>query len=124
MAYSNIGKRRLALHGMLIVPKFYINADNAAVILFVINIIVLALAARVNQFQEFFCMSPTHTPSCILTHHRTVVADLFPLALSIITLVYLSLSLLLDLGLENPFTAKAHFEIGAFGLLSVFWLGE
>jgi hypothetical protein len=59
-----------------------------------------------------------------LVNSLTVVADLFPLALSIITIVYLISSLLLCLGLENPFTAIAHFEIGAFGLLGVFWLGR
>jgi len=70
-----------------------------------VDIIVLALAARVNLFQDFF-----------------FVADLFPLALSIITLVLVSLLICIDLLLERAYTGRAQFEIGFFGVLSIFWL--
>lgn len=41
MAFSSVGKKKVAAH----------------VALYFVNIIVLALAARVNLFQEFFCES-------------------------------------------------------------------
>lgn len=74
-------------------------------ILLFVNIIVLALSARVNLFQGFF-------------FH----ADLFPLALSIITFVIIVFLLALDFALNNSYTGRAQFEIGVFGVLSIFWL--
>jgi len=89
MALSPLGKKKLA----------------AQVFLFVINIIVIALAARVNKFQDFFFF-----------------ADLFPLGLSIATLILLSFLLTTDLSLDNAYTGRAHMEVGIFGVLSIFWL--
>lgn len=88
-AFSPAGKKKLA----------------AQVFLFVINLIVLALAAQVNQFQDFF-----------------FIADLFPLGLSIATFVLLVFLLTTDLSLDNAYTGRAHMEIGIFGVLSIFWL--
>jgi len=76
----------------------------AHVALLLVNILVLALSVRVNVYQEYFFM-----------------ADKFPLILSAISMVYLALSILLDLGLETPFTGKAGFELPAFGIFSIFW---
>jgi len=70
-----------------------------------VDIIVLALAARVNQFQDFF-----------------YVADIFPLALSIISLVFLVTLTVLDFALADSYTARPQSEIGIFGILSIFWL--
>lgn len=73
----------------------------------VLDIVVLALSASVNIFQEFFFK-----------------ADLFPLVLSILTLVVLLLQIALDLKSENAFTARPAFEIPLFGTLTVFWLAS
>ncbi|KAF9447618.1 hypothetical protein P691DRAFT_671132 [Macrolepiota fuliginosa MF-IS2] len=89
MVFSSAGKKKLA----------------AQAFLFSINVIVLALAARVNQFQDFF-----------------YVADLFPLGLSIATLVLLVFLLSADLGYDNAYTGRAHVEVGIFGVLSLCWL--
>jgi len=78
-------------------------AAHAAVLL--VNILVLAFSTRVNRFQEFFFM-----------------ADLFPFGLSIATLIILTASIALDFAIEDSYTGRAQFEIGQFGLLSVFWL--
>jgi len=89
MAFSVVGKTKVAVHA----------------ILFLVNIFVLALSARVNNYQEFF-----------------YVADLFPLALSIITLVLLTTMLALDFATTASYTGRPQFEIGAFGVMSIFWL--
>ncbi|EIN05499.1 hypothetical protein PUNSTDRAFT_46856 [Punctularia strigosozonata HHB-11173 SS5] len=88
-----------------------------------VDIIVLALSARVNEFQEFF-----------------FVADKFPLIMSIITLVTLTFtyalpvavlcppwvnpmnSILLDASRENSFFGRAPFQLSWLFILSVFWL--
>jgi len=89
MSLSSFGKRVLSAYLMLLV----------------LDVIVIALAARVNIWQEFF-----------------FVADLFPLGLSIVTLV-LFLSLLLSGSpLKHTFVSRPSFHIGVFGLLSIFWL--
>jgi len=87
--YSSIGKTRL----------------NGYVSLFALNLIVLILSARVNQFQGFF-----------------FIADLFPLGLSITTFVVLFLMMMLDFSLHNSLTARPPFEIGVLSVLSIFWL--
>lgn len=74
--------------------------------LLLVTILSLALSARVNQFQDFF-----------------FVADLFPLALSIITFVFLVVMLLLDAMVPSSYTARPQFHIGLFGILSIVWLG-
>ncbi|GLB41086.1 hypothetical protein LshimejAT787_0903010 [Lyophyllum shimeji] len=89
MAFSTVGKAKVAAHAALLL----------------VNILVLAFSTRVNRFQEFFFM-----------------ADLFPFGLSIATLVLLTTAVALDFAIENSYTARAQFEIGHFGLLSVFWL--
>jgi len=66
---------------------------------------VLVLSVLVNIFQEFFFM-----------------ADLFPLVLSIVTLVILSLQITLDLTSKNAFTARPAFEIPLLGILTIVWL--
>ncbi|KAF5381639.1 hypothetical protein D9615_005493 [Tricholomella constricta] len=73
--------------------------------LFFVNILVLAFSTRVNHFQEFYFM-----------------ADLFPFGLSIVTLILLTITIALDFAVENSYTGRAQFEIGHFGLLSIFWL--
>ncbi|KAJ8078444.1 hypothetical protein AAF712_012105 [Marasmius tenuissimus] len=89
MAFSSVGKKKLAAQGLL----------------FFINILVLAFASRVNQFQEYF-----------------YVADLFPFALSIITLVLLTTMITLDLATTNAFIGRAQYEIGIFTVMSILWL--
>jgi len=78
---------------------------GALAVILLVDIIVLALSSRINQFQEFF-----------------FVADLFPLALSIITLVVVVVMLFLDFAVQNSFTARPPFIIGTFSILSIFWL--
>lgn len=87
--YSEVGKRRWKAYATL----------------YVVNIIVLALSTRVNQFQGFFFM-----------------ADLFPLGLSITTLVLLTFTFYLDFSQTNSFTARPPFEIAFLSLLNIFWL--
>ncbi|KAJ3737275.1 hypothetical protein DFJ43DRAFT_1046930 [Lentinula guzmanii] len=89
LGFTPVGKRKIAVH----------------VVLYCVNIIVLALSARVNLFQEFF-----------------FVADLFPLGLSIATLVILTVMLALDFACKNSYTGRPQFEIGVFAVLSIFWL--
>ncbi|CAL1710827.1 unnamed protein product [Somion occarium] len=89
MALSPAGKKKLA----------------AQIFLVLLDIAVLAFAARVNIFQEFYFM-----------------ADIFPFALSITTLAILVIMFLLELGISNSFTAKPPFEIGMLYVLSLFWL--
>jgi len=50
------------------------------------------------------------------------VADLFPLALSVVTLVMVVIMLFFDFAVHNSFTARPPFIIGSFSILSVFWL--
>jgi len=88
-SYSSIGKARLQVYAGL----------------YVINVVVLILASKVNQFQDFF-----------------FVADLFPLGLSITTLVILTAMLVLDFSLVNAFTGRPLFEIGLLSTLTIFWL--
>ncbi|KAL0958843.1 hypothetical protein HGRIS_014161 [Hohenbuehelia grisea] len=89
MSFSPAGKKQLAAYAAL----------------FVVNIIVLGLSARVNEFQEFF-----------------FIADLFPLGLSITTLVILSLLLILDARLPNSFAGRPQFRIPLFAVMTIFWL--
>ncbi|KAH9475925.1 hypothetical protein JR316_0011487 [Psilocybe cubensis] len=89
MPFSAVGKKKLAGHAAFLL----------------VDIIVLALATRVNQFQDFF-----------------YVADIFPLALSIISLILVVLLFTVDLALINSYTGRAQSEIGIFGVLSIFWL--
>ncbi|KAH9855594.1 hypothetical protein C2E23DRAFT_813940 [Lenzites betulinus] len=87
--FSTAGKTKLGVHGLLIV----------------FDVIALALAARVNIFQEFFFM-----------------ADLFPLGLAIATLIVLFFTLVLDLTLKNTPTARPAVYIGLLYVLSILWL--
>ncbi|KAJ3777220.1 hypothetical protein FB446DRAFT_718541 [Lentinula raphanica] len=87
--FTSVGKKKITVH----------------VVLYCVNIIVLALSARVNMFQEFF-----------------FVADLFPLGLSIATLVVLTTMLALDFICKTSYTGRPQFEIGVFTVLSIFWL--
>ncbi|KAL7283048.1 hypothetical protein PYCCODRAFT_1439990 [Trametes coccinea BRFM310] len=86
---SSVGKKKLGVHVLLIV----------------LDVIALALAARINIFQEFYFM-----------------ADLFPLGLAIATLIILFFMLVLDLAIQNVPTARPAFEIGILYVLSIFWL--
>jgi len=70
-----------------------------------VDILVLALSTRVNQFQDYF-----------------YIADIFPFALSIVSLILVSLLLMIDLALDNSYTGRPQTEIGIFGILSIFWL--
>ncbi|TFK37035.1 hypothetical protein BDQ12DRAFT_685715 [Crucibulum laeve] len=89
MAFSSVGRKKI----------------SAQVAFLLVNIVVLALAARVNSFQDFF-----------------FVADLFPLCMAIITLVVLVVLLSLDFALDNSYTGRAQSEIAVYGVLSIFWL--
>jgi len=75
------------------------------VVFLLVDIVVLALSTRVNRFQDFF-----------------YVADLFPFALSIISLVVVVLLLTLDLALDNSYSGRPQTTIGVFGVLGIFWL--
>ncbi|ESK91922.1 hypothetical protein Moror_10424 [Moniliophthora roreri MCA 2997] len=86
MAISSTGKKKIGIHGAQLL----------------VTIIVLALSARVNQFQEFF-----------------FAADLFPLALSIISLVLLAIMLSMDFALSRSYNK---FEIGILSVMTVLWL--
>jgi hypothetical protein len=77
----------------------------ASLFVFIANVLVLVFSTRVNQFQEFF-----------------FVADLFPLGLSILTLIFLVFTLSLDLFFPKSYTARPQFYIVTFGILSIFWL--
>ncbi|KAF9473469.1 hypothetical protein BDN70DRAFT_885794 [Pholiota conissans] len=87
--FSSVGRKKIA----------------AQAVFLLVDIIVLALSATVNRFQDFF-----------------YVADLFPFALSIVSLVVVVLLLAIDLALDNAYTARPQTEIGIYGLLSIFWL--
>jgi len=89
--FSQVGRKKTAWH----------------VCLYIVNIVVLALAVQVNSFQEFF-----------------FVADLFPFGLSIATLVLLTFLLALDLRFPTSYTGRPQFEIGFFATLTVFWLAS
>ncbi|KAI9457625.1 hypothetical protein BJY52DRAFT_465735 [Lactarius psammicola] len=70
-----------------------------------LNVVILALSARVNHFQDYF-----------------YIADVFPLALSAVTFGIAVLAFLLDVGLHNSPTARPSFEIAVLLILSIFWL--
>ncbi|KAJ6551473.1 hypothetical protein B0H19DRAFT_1030786 [Mycena capillaripes] len=89
MAFSSVGRKKVAAH----------------IFLLLINIIVLALSTRVNQYQEWF-----------------FIADRFPFILSIITFVLLGIMTILDFVTNNSFTGRPQFEIGMFSVLGIFWL--
>ncbi|KAF8154669.1 hypothetical protein B0H34DRAFT_532340 [Crassisporium funariophilum] len=86
MFLSSVGRKQLAGHAAFLL----------------VDIIVLALSSRVNDFQDFFY--------------------LFPFALSIISLVLVFISVILDLALDNSYTGRPQVKIGLFGVLSIFWL--
>ncbi|KAJ7254668.1 hypothetical protein B0H12DRAFT_1114730 [Mycena haematopus] len=89
MAFSSVGRSKVAAH----------------VFLLLINIIVLALSTRVNQYQEYF-----------------FIADRFPFVLSIITFVLLGLMTIVDFATADSYTGRPQFEIGVFSVLGIFWL--
>ncbi|KAH8096815.1 hypothetical protein BXZ70DRAFT_1065896 [Cristinia sonorae] len=89
MAFSAVGRKKLAVY----------------IFLLLLDIAVIALATRVNRFQEFFFM-----------------ADLFPLALSVVTLILLLVMLAMDVTIKNTFMTRPPFEIGLFCVLSILWL--
>ncbi|KAE9402573.1 hypothetical protein BT96DRAFT_879448 [Gymnopus androsaceus JB14] len=89
LGFTSVGRKKVAAH----------------LTLYFLNIIVLALAARVNSFQEFF-----------------YAADLFPLGLSITSLVILTVMITLDFATSSSYTGRPQFEIGVFAVLSLFWL--
>lgn len=71
----------------------------------VIDIIVLGLSASLNVYQEFF-----------------FTADIFPLVLSVVTLVVLLLHIGFDLAFQNAFTARPAFEVPSLATLTALWL--
>jgi len=71
----------------------------------VLDIVVLGLSVSVNIFQEFF-----------------FGADLFPLLLSVATLIILLLQIVFDLTSENAMTARPVFEIPLLGSFTIVWL--
>ncbi|OCH84080.1 hypothetical protein OBBRIDRAFT_799397 [Obba rivulosa] len=91
-ALSAVGKKRAAMYASLIV---------------ILDVAVLALAARVNIFQEFFFM-----------------ADVLPFALSIVTLGLLLITLTINFSGINCFLTRPTFETGFLLCLSVLWLAS
>lgn len=78
---------------------------SAYAFIIVLSIVVLALSVSVNTFQEFF-----------------FVADLFPMLLSIVTLVIMPLQIMFEVKFENAFTARPAFEVPLLGALTIVWL--
>jgi hypothetical protein len=130
-----------------------------AAFIIVLDIVVLGLSVSVNIFQEFFCKShPARFLTCLgplmganLMCLPTVGADLFPLLLSVATLIILLLQcvapvrcspcnintltrfciplpsyhrIVFDLTSENAMTARPVFEIPLLGSFTIVWLGE
>lgn len=114
---------------------------------FVVNLVVLALSVKVNDFQEYFCKYPLENPIPVAVLRliaNAVMADLFPLGLSITTLVILvalyvqSLfashlihhpdvnfsRFIVDFAIVENYSGRPQFTIPLFAILSVFWLGE
>ncbi|KZT25596.1 hypothetical protein NEOLEDRAFT_1133599 [Neolentinus lepideus HHB14362 ss-1] len=71
----------------------------------VLDVAAVAFSARINIIQEFFFM-----------------ADLFPLGLSIATLILILLMLILNLTVVDSFLVRAPFQIGNLFVLSLLWL--
>jgi hypothetical protein len=55
MAFSSVGRTKVAAHREYFFNPRKYPTNIFAVFLLLINIIVLALSTRVNQFQEYFC---------------------------------------------------------------------
>ncbi|KAJ7176614.1 hypothetical protein C8R46DRAFT_988708 [Mycena filopes] len=89
MAFSTTGSKKVAAH----------------ISILVLNLIVLILSARVNQYQDFF-----------------FIADRFPLILSIITFVLLGAMTVVDFVSSTSFTGRPQFEVGVLSVLGIFWL--
>lgn len=58
--FSSVGKKKLGVHGtsyarLWLCYRYVGVLIGAAVLLIVLDVIALALAARVNIFQEFYC---------------------------------------------------------------------
>ncbi|EMD32478.1 hypothetical protein CERSUDRAFT_118809 [Gelatoporia subvermispora B] len=90
-ALSPVGKKRAAIYAAIVF----------------LDIVVVALAARVNIFQEFFFM-----------------ADMFPFALSIVTLALLFLTISLHVIAFNSFLTRPLFETVSLFILSIAWLAS
>lgn len=61
--FSSVGKKKLGVHGtsyagLWLCYRWVGVLTGAAVLLIVLDVIALALAARVNIFQEFYCECP------------------------------------------------------------------
>jgi len=89
MAFSTVGSKKVAAH----------------VSILLINLIVLILSARVNQFQDFF-----------------FIADRFPFILSIITFVLLGAMTVVDFVSNSSVTGRPQFEVGVLSVFGIFWL--
>lgn len=74
-------------------------------VLFAFNGVALALATKVAKFNQFF-----------------YVADLFPMAISILTLVVLFTMLTMEFALNRSPLGLPLVEAGILGVLSIFWL--
>ena len=110
----------------------------------ILNVVIFALSARVNNFQDYFCQVFIFgCPSTSLNSGFTDVADILPLALSVATsgiavlacvprfstiVVRVNLIVLvrflLDVGLHNSPTARPSVDIAVLLVLSIFWLGQ
>lgn len=71
------------------IPSVLTEPYIVTALLALLDATVLALAARVNIYQEYFCMFLLAAVSNHVLTSLSVVADLFPFALSIATLVVL-----------------------------------
>lgn len=74
-------------------------------VLFALNVVALALATKVAKFNQFF-----------------YVADLFPMAISILTLVVLFAMLAMEFAVARSPLGLPLVETGVLGVLSIFWL--
>ncbi|KAF8579733.1 hypothetical protein K439DRAFT_1637710 [Ramaria rubella] len=73
--------------------------------LLLVNTVVLGLSGHINHFQAFFYK-----------------ADVFPLALSVSTTIFVLTMILLDINLKNAFTARPPFELAWLFILGILWL--
>lgn len=142
MAFSEVGKKKLAGHGasfrsslfnMLLTTLHSIGDCNSR--LPHPRHHLPRPRGKGQQVPRFLLCAPSLPPAAIFTDQDlpssrtyarnaqpTDYADIFPLGLSIVTLILISVMLILDVSLARSWTAFPPFEIVIFVLLSIFWL--
>jgi len=76
-------------------------------LLLLVNTCILALSAHINNFQNFF--------------YR---ADVFPFALSVVTMVFVFTMICMDIKFKNTVTARPPFELGWLVVFGTLWLAS